>query len=137
MEKGSAIVEFAIVLPVVIGVLFSVVDFGRYLYVRISLSSTSFEIADAISRGLFSEGDNSTTKESKMLKIASDISPGIAGFAQLASSGAQLNLTPIPESCPNGTGLTVVRVSTSFNSISPITDFFDEINSSSTMRCLR
>jgi hypothetical protein len=33
--------------------------------------------------------------------------------------------------------LTVVRVSTSFNSISPITVFFDEINSSSTMRCLR
>lgn len=136
-ERGSAIVEFAIVLPLLIFVLFSVVDFGRYLYVRISLSSTSFEVADAISRGLFISSDNTTTKTSKMNAIASDISPGIAGFAQLISSGAQLNFSPMPEACPNSTGLTTVKVSTPFKSISPVADFFDVVSNSSSMRCLR
>lgn len=136
-ERGSAIIEFAIVLPLLLFVLFSMVDFGRYLYVRISLSSTSFEVADAIARGLFTVSDNSESKQSKMEIIASDISPGIAGFAQLRSSGATLTFSPVPDACPNATGLTKVAVSTSFESISPIVDFFSEVSHSSSMRCLR
>jgi Flp pilus assembly protein TadG len=135
-ERGATVVEFAVVLPILLLILLSMIDFGRYFYVRISLSSASFEVADAVSRGLISTSDDATQKTTKILAISNDVSPGIAGFAQLNSS-AQLTLTPLPSACPSTTGLITVKLSTSFNSISPISSFFSEASSSTTMRCLR
>ncbi|NCW94362.1 MAG: pilus assembly protein [Actinobacteria bacterium] len=135
-ERGAAVVEFAVVLPILLFILLSMVDFGRYFYVRISLSSASFEVADAISRGLFIASDDAVTKSQKMSAIINDVSPGIAGFAQLESS-AQVLLTPLPETCPSASGRISVRLATPFNSISPINSFFSEAVSTTSMRCLR
>lgn len=128
--------EFAIVLPILLFVLFSMVDFGRYFYVRISLSSASFEVADAISRGLFLPNDDANTRKSKMVAIVNDVSPGIAGFAQL-SSPANLTITMVPEACPNPLGSTSVKLTTTFTSLSPLFNFFQDANATSSMRCLR
>ena len=128
--------EFAIVLPVLLFILFSMVDFGRYFYVRISLSSASFEVADAISRGLFTASDDSIAKKAKMIAIVNDISPGIAGFAQLQSP-ADLTITTLPEACPNPSGSTQVKLTTTFNSLSPLATFFQDASATTSMRCLR
>ena len=135
-ERGATVVEFAVVLPVLLLILFSMIDFGRYFYVRISLSSATFEVADAITRGLIVTTDSPSDKESKLRSVISDISPGIASFAQL-SSNAQLTITPLPDACPNSTNKTRVVLSTSFNSISPIKSFFNTATSTTLMRCLR
>ena len=133
-ERGSAIVEFAIVLPVLLLVLLSMVDFGRYFYVRISLSSASIEVAEAVARGLFVTSDDDASKTSKMLTIIDDVSPGIAGFAQLKTP-AEVILSPLPQACPNPSLKTRVEISTDFKPISPFIDFFDDAKSSASMRC--
>ena len=129
-------VEFAVVLPILLLILLSMIDFGRYFYVRISLSSASFEIADSVSRGLLSSSDDANQKTSKLNLIVNDVAPGIAAFAQLQSA-ANLNFTPLPSACPSTSGLVTVNLSTTFNSISPLSNFFTEASSSTTMRCLR
>ncbi len=135
-ERGATVVEFAVVLPVLLLILFSMIDFGRYFYVRISLSSATFEVADAITRGLLVTTDTASEKEAKLRSVINDISPGIASFAQIDSS-AQLIMAPLPEACPNSNNKTHVVLTTSFNSISPIKSFFNTAKSSSSMRCLR
>jgi len=135
-DRGAAVVELAVVLPVLLIIIFSVVDFGRFIYTKIVLSSASFEIADAVSRGLFLTSDDDLTKSSKMRDVLTDISPGIANFAQL-DSNALVTLTPLPASCPNGVGKTVVTLTTEFKPISPLNSFFDSTSASASMRCLR
>ena len=135
-ERGAAAVEFAIVLPILLLILLSIVDFGRYVYVRISLSSASFEVADAVTRGLFVSADTSATKQTKMLTLISDVAPGIATFAQMQTP-ASLTLSPLPDSCPNTNNQITVSLMTAFNSISPLDSFLGEVAASTSMRCLR
>jgi Flp pilus assembly protein TadG len=135
-ERGAVMVEFAIVLPVLLLILLSTVDFGRYLYVRINLSSSTFEVADAITRGLFSTTDDSNNKRSKMYAVIADVSPNLAPFAQIDPS-ASLELEPLPAACPNASNLVKVTISSSFKSISPFMNFFDTATSTTSMRCLR
>lgn len=135
-ERGAAVVELAVVLPVLVLILLSMVDFGRYFYVRINLSSATFEVADAVSRGLLLSTDTQVDKQNKILTVISDVSPGIAGVAQLQST-ANLTIDPLPDACPNNANQVTVTVSTPFNSISPISNFFNSVSSSASMRCLR
>lgn len=44
-DKGSAAVEFALVLPLLVLVLFGIIDFGRLFYVQLSVTSASQEVA--------------------------------------------------------------------------------------------
>ena len=135
-ERGAAVVEFAIVLPILLLILLSMIDFGRYFYTRISLSSASFEVADAIARGLLNATDDAVAKQTKIISVISDVSPGIASFAQI-DANATLNIEPLPSPCPNATNLTLVKISTPFKSISPISNFFSEASATTSMRCLR
>ena len=135
-ERGTTAVELAIVLPVLLLIIFSVVDFGRYIYTNISLSSASFEVADAITRGLFLSNDTNNSKTEKMKLVTQDIAPGIASFAQLDSNG-QLDFNPLPTACPNPSGKTVVSITSTFKPLSPVIDFFDQAMSTTSMRCLR
>lgn len=135
-ERGTAVVEFAIVLPILVLILLSMIDFGRYFYTSISLSSASFEVADAVARGLFNSSDDLLAKQNKLIAVTNDISPGIASFAQLNQS-ASLVFDPIPETCPNPVTTTTAKITTTFNSISPFEIFADKVSSSTTMRCIR
>jgi len=135
-ERGAVVVEFAIVLPVLLLIILSLIDFGRYFYVRVSLSSASIEVANAISRGLLLDSDSSAIKEGKINSIINDVSPGIASFAQL-NSPAQLILAPLPAVCPNVNNASATTITTNFSSISPINIFFSTVTSTSTIRCLQ
>lgn len=140
-ERGAGAVEFAIILPVLLVILFSLIDFGRYFYVRISLSSASFEVADAVSRGTFIPGADQKIPVAQLLPFIEAVSPGIAGFAQIDNL-AQLSIDP-PLSCPNTSNVTEVTLRTEFNAISPVFEFFtnesyfSEAIASTSMRCLR
>jgi len=135
-ERGTAALEFALVLPVLLLVVLSMIDFGRYLYVRTSISSATMEVANAISRGLITDQDSTSTKQSKIQGVINDVSPSIASFAQLNTSG-QLTIDPLPLPCPNSSSTTTVQLSTPFQSISPLQIFFTTASGSTTIRCLR
>ena len=134
-DRGSTAVEFAVILPVFLLLVFSLIDFGRYFYSRVVITNASIEVASAITRGLYTEGDSVTNKNQRITAVLDNVAPSIASFAQLQSS-AVLNYS-IPTACPNSAGTTTVEISSPFASISPITSFLSEVNSKSTMRCIR
>ena len=134
-EKGSTAVEFAVILPLFLVLVFSLIDFGRYFYARTVITNASIEVASAITRGLYVEGDSVTSKNQKILGVLDNVAPNLASFAQLQTS-ATLTF-PIPSACPNTSGAVTVNISTPFVSISPLAPFFNQVASQSTMRCFR
>lgn len=134
-ERGSTAVEFAVILPLFLLLVFSLIDFGRYFYVRVVLTNASIEVASAVTRGLYLEGDSVASKNLKVATLLENAAPSIAAFAQL-QNGAVLSVS-VPTACPNDAGQATASVSTSFASISPLTTFINTVSSQSTMRCLR
>lgn len=134
-DRGSTAVEFAVILPVFLLLVFSLIDFGRYFYSRVIITNASIEVASAITRGLYTEGDSVANKNQRITAVLDNVAPSIATFAQLQSS-AVLTFS-VPTACPNSVGTTTAEISTSFASISPITSFLTDVRSQSTMRCIR
>ena len=56
-EKGQAAVEFALVLPILLMLIFGIIDFGRVLYTKSALTSLSQEAARHVSIYYGSEND--------------------------------------------------------------------------------
>lgn len=135
-ERGTAAVEFAVVLPVLLLVILSLIDFGRYLYVRVSITNASVEVADAVTRGLILDSDSLAIRRTKILEVVDQVSPDIASFAQLDPT-ATVAIDPIPTPCPNSGNSTTVTLKSTFQSISPMVIFFSEVKNSTTIRCLR
>ena len=134
-ERGSTAVEFAVILPLFLILIFSLIDFGRYFYTRVVITNASIEVASAITRGLYVEGDSVASKNQKIEGVLNNVAPNLATFAQL-QNGVSLTV-PTPTACPNANGFVTVNVSTSFTSISPFAPFFNSVSSQSTMRCFR
>jgi Flp pilus assembly protein TadG len=134
-ERGSTAVEFAVILPLFLILIFSLIDFGRYFYTRVVITNASIEVASAITRGLYVEGDSVASKNQRILGVLDNVAPNLASFAQL-QSGVTLNI-PTPLACPNALGAVTVNISTPFTSISPLAPLFDQVASQSTMRCFR
>lgn len=130
-ERGTAALELAIVLPILLLVVFSLIDFGRYLYVRISISSASIEVANAISRG-------GATDLVTIRSIVDAVSPGIAAFSQM-SDNAVIAASPLPIACPNASNSTSVILTANFQPILKFDSvlFPPTASGSSTMKCLR
>ena len=134
-ERGSTAVEFAVILPLFLVLIFSLIDFGRYFYTRVVITNASIEVASAITRGLYVEGDSVASKNQRIQGVLNNVAPNLATFAQL-QNGVSLTV-PTPTACPNANGVVTVNVSTSFTSISPFAPFFNSVSSQSTMRCFR
>ena len=102
--------EFAIVLPLLLILIFGVVDVGRLLYTKISLANASQQAARASSLGL-SAGEATTAAQAA--------APGVA---KLAGLGAQNLTVSVQSSCASTTqnDTTSVRVSTTFRWLTPI-----------------
>jgi Flp pilus assembly protein TadG len=134
-ERGSTVVEFALILPIFLLLLFSLIDFGRYFYARVVIANASIEVASAITRGLYTEGDSLASKNLKIVGVLNNVAPKVAALSQL-DSNATLTV-PTPTACPNSNNQTTVSISTVFKSISPVATFINEVGAQSTMRCLR
>lgn len=134
-ERGSAIVEFALILPIFLLLVFSLIDFGRYFYIRVALTNASIEVASAVTRGLYLESESTLQKSQKIYAVLEKVAPNAANFAQLNSTATLT--APVAVACPNSNNETTVEITTAFNSISPISSFLNQISSKTTMRCLR
>ena len=91
-DRGAAAVEFAIVVPLLLLILFALVDFGRMFFVQVSLNAASREGARASSLGL------GTTQVDSLVQ---DSSPGTAEVSTL-TNGATLSVAQQP--CSAGQG---------------------------------
>jgi Flp pilus assembly protein TadG len=102
-DRGSVAVEFALVLPALLLILFGIIDFGRALNAQITLT------------GAAREG----------VRLAALGYPNAAVQAQVAAAAPSLSgvTTTVVASCPAGAGPTAnaqVDVSSSFSFITPI-----------------
>ncbi|HXP19691.1 MAG TPA: TadE family protein [Streptosporangiaceae bacterium] len=100
-DRGAVAVEFALLLPVLLLLIFGVIDFGRALNAQVTLTQAAREGArlDALNQ------------------------PNVVSRTQAAATGLSNVTVTVVTSCPPGAGPGVnadVRVSYSFSFITPI-----------------
>jgi Flp pilus assembly protein TadG len=74
-DQGSAAVEFALVLPVLVLILFGIIDFGRMLNARITLSQAAHEGARAAA--VADTATAASTINTVMGALVSDMAPPV------------------------------------------------------------
>jgi Flp pilus assembly protein TadG len=102
-DRGSAAVEFALLLPVLLLLLFGIIDFGRALNAQITLTQAAREGAR-----LAALGQSTATVTSR---------------AQSAATGLSNVTVTVSSSCPAGAGTgvdAVVQTSYSFSFVTPV-----------------
>ena len=81
-QRGSFTVEFALVVPILIAILFGVIDAGRFIATRTMLSQAAAAAARAACL-------SSTTGSSDLTQAANDAAPALTGLsASAACAGA-------------------------------------------------
>lgn len=113
-SAGVAAVEFALVLPLLLLLILSLIDFGRLFFVQISITSASREGARYSS--LYSNGAPTPQNVADLVNASSS---GVANLSQL-SSNATLNVTQTPCSTITLNENTTVDVSTNFKWLLPV-----------------
>jgi Flp pilus assembly protein TadG len=110
IDKGAAAVEFAIILPLLLLLVLLMIDFGRLLFVQISLNAASREAARGSSLSL-------TSQQVKVLAENSAV-----GVAALASLGNSELVVVSPQTCNPTASLesTLVEVHVEFQWITPM-----------------
>ncbi|WP_053361541.1 TadE/TadG family type IV pilus assembly protein [Bacillus sp. FJAT-27251] len=96
-EKGQSLVEFALVLPLLMMLLFGIIDFGRIFHAYLTIDHAGREAARAASVG-------------KTYSEASQVAVKTAAGINLNKSGASVTITPPSDpakSYPSGTDVKV------------------------------
>lgn len=62
-NKGQALLEFILILPIFLLFLFAVIDFGRIIYEKNRLESMTGDIVDLVNNGVLSDEQIETTME--------------------------------------------------------------------------
>jgi Flp pilus assembly protein TadG len=100
-ERGAAAVEFALLLPLLLLLVFGIIDFGRALNAQVTLTQAAREGA----------------------RLAALNQSNVASRTQAAATGLSPVSVTVTSSCPTGAGVgtdAVVQVSYSFSFITPV-----------------
>jgi Flp pilus assembly protein TadG len=100
-DRGAAAVEFALLLPILLMIVFGIIDFGRALNAQITLTQAAREGA----------------------RLESLNQPDVASRTQAAATGLSNVSVTVVTSCPAGSGPgvdAVVKVTYSFSFITPV-----------------
>ena len=112
--RGVAAVEFALVLPLLLLLIVSLIDFGRIFFVQISITSASREGVRLSS--LYSNG---VPTPQNIIDLVNSSAPGAAVMSQLANL-ATLTVVQSPCSSVTSNENTTVEVSTNFKWLLPV-----------------
>lgn len=122
-NSGQVMVEFAIILPLLLVLVFGITEFGRYLYLKNSVTNAAREAARA---AVVSPAANYTT----------NINAAVYNY--FPSSLAGLSITPVPSTAPTTGSAVNVTVRISFKSavpnLIPLFKNLTSIRASATMR---
>jgi Flp pilus assembly protein TadG len=120
-ERGAAIVEFAIVLPLLLLLVFGIIEFGRGYNVKVQLTGAVREGAREVALG----GSRAEARQA-----VRDAAPGL----NPALDDGDINITLCP---PNGAdGNATVRISYDLQSLTPLVPAGEiQINVQGVMRC--
>ena len=105
-DRGSVAVEFALLLPVLLLLIFGVIDFGRAINAQITLTQAAREGARLASLGA--------------------VNPAVQNRVTLAATGVSPVTATVTSSCPTGAGTgvdAVVKVTYTFQFITPVGAF--------------
>src|SRR5215469_16732561 len=100
-DRGAAVVEFALLLPALLLLLFGIIDFGRALNAQITLTQAAREGA----------------------RLAALNQPNVVSRTQAAAVGLSPVSVTVPSTCPAGAGQGVnatVVASYSFSFVTPV-----------------
>lgn len=111
-KRGQALVEFAMVMPVFVLLLFALLDFGRVVYAMNTVNQASREAAR------FAAIEHSTAKYGEIRALAIRMAPGI-GLNNGDVTGAGCADCFYPDGTLPG-GRAVVRVTKSIELITPL-----------------
>lgn len=91
-EKGQSMVEFALVLPVLILLLFGIIDFGRVFHAYLTIDHASREAARSASVG---EDDATVLTVAVSNASSINLSPGQVSISPggTKNSGSEVNIT--------------------------------------------
>jgi Flp pilus assembly protein TadG len=112
-DNGATAVEFAIILPLLLVLIFGLIDFGRMGFVQISVTAASREGARYSS--LFSSGVSST---SDLISLIQNSAPGAASVAQLDSGVLTVAISQCSSTLTSEN--TSVTASTNFKWLLPV-----------------
>lgn len=115
-ESGTSLVEFALVLPLLLVLLFAIVDFGRGFQVWITMTNAAREGARAGATGV-----DVATIQARVI----DTTPG------LGLTAANVPVTYSPSKAPGNS--VVVRVDYTLNLITPLGPLLKLLSAGSTM----
>lgn len=100
-DRGAAAVEFALLLPVLLLLVFGIIDFGRALNAQVTLTQAAREGA----------------------RLAALNQPNVVSRTQAAATGLSPVTVTVTSSCPTGAGQgvdAVVHTSYSFSFVTPV-----------------
>ncbi len=100
-DRGAAAVEFALLLPILLLLVFGIIDFGRALNAQVTLTQAAREGA----------------------RLAALNQPNVVSRTQAAATGLSPVTVTVTSSCPTGAGQgvdAVVRTSYSFSFVTPV-----------------
>lgn len=113
-RSGSTAVEFALVSPLLLLMIFGIIEFGRLLWVRNALQQTAIVTARCMGVRQAACATNGAVDVSKAVNFASNLARsykvGVAASGVTASASA---------SCSGQAGFATVTVATTFRSVVP------------------
>lgn len=115
-ERGNAMVEFAIVLPLLLIVVFGIIDFGRALYTANNLTAAVREGARLASTQISPD----PTTAGSMSAVSTAVTNYVVAFGGNAQAQVSETFTGAP---PNMQSITVQIVNYPFTPITPIANF--------------
>lgn len=128
-DRGSAAVEFALILPILLLVLFGIVDFGRLYFTQITLTDAAREGARVLAlEGASGSGFTTAQADADARTRVQDAVTGIDSTVTV-STGACIVGQPV-----------TVTASTNFTFLTPLPDLagllgFSTVSGTGVMRC--
>lgn len=114
LDRGAAAVEMAVVLPVLLLVLFGLIDFGRAFNEQIQLSQAAREAVRVVAMG------NPSFANTRVTQAAPQLSSGVTITVDIYNSGAA---SPSgATTCTSNTQRAQVTVTESFSAITGLND---------------
>ena len=115
-DQGAAVVEFAIILPVLLLIMFGIIDLGRLLFLQISLAAASHEGSHASSLRQVTPSNASQVAQ-EVATVVSNASPGAARLGALGS--AQMSVVA-PVYCTANQATTRITAQSPFHWVMPL-----------------